>query len=87
MACRTVAGTTPGQRSFIDQYDALTGAIIKSTALPFTMTNDGQGYDMAYSNGFIYVMAGRSGATQGTLFCGLFPSPQPWPFLAWARSL
>lgn len=74
MAARIVEGTTAVQRSFIDRYDASTGSLLGSELLPFTMTNDGVGYDMAVYNGHVYVMAGRAGSIQG-LYSAAVPEP------------
>jgi len=46
--------------SIIYRYDAASGAFIAPEPLPFTMTNFGQGYDMAYYNRRIFVMQGHT---------------------------
>ncbi len=74
MAARIVEGGSAVQRSYIDRYDAASGSLLGSELLPFTMTNDGSGYDMAFYNGTIYIMAGRAGATQA-LYSAAVPEP------------
>ena len=61
MPCRVVQGGTALPYNKIDRYRADDGSYLGSVDLPFVIANDGRGYDLAYLNGYIFVMEGATG--------------------------
>jgi|GEM_PF-1261716 len=61
MPCRVVQSGTPLPYNKIDRYAAADGGYLGSVDLPFVVANDGRGYDLAYLNGYIFVMEGATG--------------------------
>ncbi len=60
----------------IYRYDAATGSFIDTEPLPFDITADGKGYDMAFMDGTLYVMQGHG---ENKLWSA--PVPEPASFL------
>lgn len=58
----------------IDRYDAATGAFIDSEALPFDITNIGQGYEMEILSGTIFITQ-RDQGEGAKLWSAVVPEP------------
>jgi len=56
-----VQSGTPLPYNKIDRYRPADGSYLGSVDLPFVVANDGRGYDLAYLNGYIFVMEGATG--------------------------
>ncbi len=61
MPCRVVQSGTALPYNKIDRYCAADGTYLGFVDLPFVVANDGRGYDLAYLNGYIFVMEGATG--------------------------